>query len=75
VKKNVQYGQNLDALLDHRFVRYAYFLVLNTDDMSFDASHNETAVQGGGAGIQAAEFLASQRVETVFTGYYGPNGV
>ena len=68
-------GENLDAPLDPRFGRCAYFLVVNPDDMSFEAFKNESALQGGGAGIQAAQFLASQGVETVITGDCGPNAV
>jgi predicted Fe-Mo cluster-binding NifX family protein len=68
-------GEDLNAQLDPRFGRCAYFLVVNPDDMSFDALNNESAVQGGGAGIQAAQFLASQGVVAVITGNCGPNAV
>ena len=68
-------GKNLDAQLDPRFGRCAYFLVVNQEDMSFEAFNNESAVQGGGAGIQAAQFIASQGVEAVITGNCGPNAV
>jgi len=68
-------GENLDAPLDPRFGRCAYFLVVNPDDMSFEVFNNESALQGGGAGIQAAQFLAPQGVETVITGNCGPNAV
>ena len=68
-------GNNLDAQLDPRFGRCAFFLVINSDDMSFEAFNNESATQGGGAGIQAAQFLASQGVDAVITGNCGPNAV
>jgi len=68
-------GNNLDALLDPRFGRCAFFLVINPEDMSFEAFNNESAAQRGGAGIQAAQFLASQGVEAVITGNCGPNAV
>ena len=68
-------GNNLDAQLDPRFGRCAFFLVINPDDMSFEAFNNESAAQGGGAGIQAAQFLASQGVDAVITGHCGPNAV
>ena len=68
-------GENLDAPLDPRFGRCHFFLVVNPDDMSFEAFNNESAVQGGGAGIQAAQFLAAQGVEAVITGNCGPNAV
>ena len=68
-------GEDLNAQLDPRFGRCAYFLVVNPDDMSFVVLNNESAAQGGGAGIQAAQFLASKGVEAVFTGNCGPNAV
>jgi predicted Fe-Mo cluster-binding NifX family protein len=68
-------GETLDAQLDPRFGRCQYFLVVNSDDMNFEACNNESAVQGGGAGIQAAQFLASLGVEAVITGNCGPNAV
>ena len=68
-------GEDLNAQLDPRFGRCAYFLVVNPDDMSFEAFNNQSAAQGGGAGIQAAQFLASKGVEAVITGNCGPNAV
>jgi predicted Fe-Mo cluster-binding NifX family protein len=68
-------GENLDAQLDPRFGRCQFFLVVNPDDMSIKAFNNESTIHGGGAGIQAAQFLASQGVEAVITGNCGPNAV
>ncbi len=68
-------GNNLDAQLDPRFGRCAFFLVINPDDMSFEAFENDSAIQGGGAGIQSAQFLSSQGVDAVITGNCGPNAV
>ena len=68
-------GDNLDAQLDPRFGRCAFFIVVNPEDMSLEAFNNESAAQGGGAGIQAAQFLASQGVRAVITGNCGPNAV
>lgn len=68
-------GEKLDAQLDPRFGRCAFFLVVNTENMSSEAIDNESAAQGGGAGIQAAQFLASLGVEAVITGNCGPNAV
>jgi predicted Fe-Mo cluster-binding NifX family protein len=68
-------GQNLDSQLDPRFGRCAYYLVVDSDDMSFEAYPNESATLGGGAGIQAAQFLASKGVQAVITGNCGPNAV
>jgi predicted Fe-Mo cluster-binding NifX family protein len=68
-------GENLDAQVDPRFGRCQFFVVVNPDDMSFDVLNNESAAQGGGAGIQTAQFLASQGVAAVITGNCGPNAV
>ena len=68
-------GKDLNSQLDLRFGRCAYFLVINPDDMSFEAFNNESAVLGGGAGIQSAQFLASKGVDAVITGNCGPNAV
>jgi predicted Fe-Mo cluster-binding NifX family protein len=68
-------GENLNAKLDPRFGRCGFFLVVNPDDMSFETFNNESAVLKGGAGIQAAQFLASQGVEAVITGNCGPNAI
>ena len=69
------YGKDLNSQLDPRFGRCSYFLVVNPDDMSFEVFKNESAVLGGGAGIQSAQLLASKGVDTVITGNCGPNAV
>ena len=69
------YGRDLDSQLDSRFGRCSYFLVVNPDEMSFEAFKNESAVLGGGAGIQSAQFIASKGVDAVITGNCGPNAV
>jgi predicted Fe-Mo cluster-binding NifX family protein len=68
-------GKDLNSQLDPRFGRCAYFLVINPDDMSFEVFNNDSAVLGGGAGIQSAQFLASKGVDAVITGNCGPNAV
>jgi predicted Fe-Mo cluster-binding NifX family protein len=66
-------GKNLESPLDPRFGRCAYFLIVETDDMSFEAFNNENMSLGGGAGIQSAQFVASKGVKAILTGYCGPN--
>ena len=68
-------GKDLDANIDPRFGRCAYFIVVDTDDMSFEAFDNESIALGGGAGIQAAQFVASKGAKVVITGNVGPNAV
>jgi len=66
-------GTSLDAQLDPRFGRCAYFLVVETDDLSFEAIENPNAMLGGGAGIQSAQLMAEKSVNFVLTGNCGPN--
>jgi predicted Fe-Mo cluster-binding NifX family protein len=66
-------GPSLDANVDPRFGRCTCFLVVNTEDMSFEALDNVNATRGGGAGIQSAQLMASRGVKTVLTGSCGPN--
>jgi predicted Fe-Mo cluster-binding NifX family protein len=68
-------GQDLNAQVDPRFGRCAHFIIIDTDDMSFEAFNNENIALGGGAGIQSAQFVASKGAKTVITGNVGPNAV
>jgi len=68
-------GQDLNSPIDPRFGRCAYFLVVETDDMSFEVFDNESAGLGGGAGIQSAQFIISKGAKAVITGNCGPNAV
>jgi len=68
-------GKNLDSQIDPRFGRCAYFLIVDTDNMSFEAFDNESIALGGGAGIQAAQFVASKGAKSILTGNVGPNAV
>jgi predicted Fe-Mo cluster-binding NifX family protein len=68
-------GKNLDAALDPRFGRCAYFLIIDPADMQFEVFDNQSTAQSSGAGIQAAQFLADKNVSAVITGHVGPNAV
>jgi len=69
-------GKNLDAQIDPRFGRCAYFIIVETNDMQFEAFSNEQAASmAGGAGIQSAQFLVSKAVLAVLTGRCGPKAV
>ena len=68
-------GKDLDAPVDPRFGRCAFFILVNTEDMSFEAFDNENIALGGGAGIQSAQFVASKGARAVVTGNCGPNAV
>lgn len=66
-------GTSLNSALDPRFGRCSYFALVETDDMSVEAVKNPCMSLGGGAGIQAAQFLAGKDVRFVLTGNCGPN--
>ena len=68
-------GRDLNAQIDPRFGRCAYFIIVETDDMSFEVFDNASIALGGGAGIQSAQFVASKGAKTIITGNVGPNAV
>jgi len=64
---------NLEANVDPRFGRCAYFVVVDPATMEFTSLENASAMAGGGAGIATAQTLIGQGVNTVITGNCGPN--
>jgi len=65
-------GKDLDCQIDARFGRCAYFIIVETEDMSFESFDNQNTALAGSAGIQSASFVASQGVKCVLTGNCGP---
>jgi len=59
--------------VEARFGRCAYFLIVDTETMEFEAVENPNIALGGGAGIQSAQLMADKDVRTVLTGNCGPN--
>ncbi len=68
-------GNDLNSQIDSRFGRCAYFIIVETDDMSFEVFNNENIALGGGAGIQSAGFVSSKNVKAVLTGNCGPKAM
>jgi len=66
-------GASLDAQVDPRFGRCPYFLVIDTDNLDFEAVENANVALGGGAGIQSAQLMAEKDVQFILTGNCGPN--
>ncbi|MBN2138737.1 MAG: 4Fe-4S binding protein [Sedimentisphaerales bacterium] len=66
-------GPSLDDNVEVRFGRCAYFLIIDTDTMQYEAVENPNIALGGGAGIQSARFMSEKGVTTVLTGNCGPN--
>jgi len=66
-------GSDLDAEVDPRFGRCQFFLIVDLEDMSFEAMPNGNLAQASGAGIQSAKVVADRGAKAVLTGQVGPN--
>ena len=66
-------GDKLDAPIDPRFGRSPYHVIVDTDTMSYEAVANTGMNASSGAGIGAAQSVASKGVQAVVTGSFGPN--
>ena len=66
-------GPTLDAPVDPRFGRCAYFVVVDPSTMVFEAVENSSISAAQGAGIATAQMIAGKGVEVVLTGNCGPN--
>lgn len=64
---------SLDSDIDPRFGRGATLLVVDTETMQAEGHPNPGVNASGGAGIQAAQFAADQKVQAVLSGDFGPN--
>lgn len=64
---------HLDSPTDPRFGRAPYFLIVDTESLDYKAISNPNVNAVGGAGIQSAQLVIKQGVESVITGSCGPN--
>jgi predicted Fe-Mo cluster-binding NifX family protein len=68
-------GTDLDGPCNPRFGRCPIFLFVDTDSMVFEATANPAAEAPGGAGIEAARFVAESGIGAVVTGRVGPKAM
>jgi predicted Fe-Mo cluster-binding NifX family protein len=66
-------AESLDAPVDPRFGRCQYLVIVDSETMQFEAISNLAMGAMSGAGIQAAQTIASRGVRVVLTGNVGPN--
>jgi predicted Fe-Mo cluster-binding NifX family protein len=66
-------GDELDSSVDPRFGRCDRFLVVDTETMKSELVTNDSISAAHGAGIGAAQKVASLGVKAVITGHVGPN--
>ena len=64
---------NLDAQVEHKLGTAAYLLVIDMDDMSFEAIEGPPPSHGPGAGIQTVSLVVSMGARVILTGYISPN--
>ena len=65
--------KTLDAQVDPRFGRAAYFIAIDTESGAFEAHENSQNLNAAqGAGIQSAETVSRLGAEAVITGHCGP---
>jgi predicted Fe-Mo cluster-binding NifX family protein len=64
---------DIEAQLDPRFGRGAYFLIVDPDTLEWKALPNPSLSARGGAGIQAAQYAANEQAGAVISGHFGPN--
>ncbi len=65
-------GRSLDSDVDPRFGRCAYFIIIDSDSMEFEAFENGSSGASGGAGVQSGKFVADKGAKIVLTGNVGP---
>jgi predicted Fe-Mo cluster-binding NifX family protein len=63
----------MDAQVDPRFGRAAYFALVETETMAYEAVENGNVAAAGGAGINAAKAVIDAGAQAVLTGNCGPN--
>ncbi|MCK4259396.1 MAG: NifB/NifX family molybdenum-iron cluster-binding protein [Halanaerobiales bacterium] len=65
-------GATMDAEVDPRFGRCAYFMVVDLETENFEAIENPAVNFASGAGIKSGSIVADQGAEAVLTGRVGP---
>jgi predicted Fe-Mo cluster-binding NifX family protein len=62
-----------ESAVDPRFGRCRYFVIVDSETMSFEVVENSGLDAAGGAGIQAAQTIVNRDIDVVLTGNIGPN--
>ena len=66
-------GRDLDAPMSPIFGRCAAYILVDTETLDYEVLDNPAISAGGGAGVQAAQFVIGRGAEAVITGNVGPN--
>ncbi len=65
-------ANNLDAPFDPHFGRAANFVIIDAETGEWETHLNPAANASGGAGVQAAQFIANHGAKVVISGDFGP---
>ena len=66
-------ASDIHAPFDPRFGRGANFIFVDTDTGEWEGHPNAAVNASGGAGVQAARFVAERGAQAVVSGNFGPN--
>jgi predicted Fe-Mo cluster-binding NifX family protein len=66
-------GPDLDARMDQRFGRCPYVLIVETEDLAFEAVKNPYVDESGGVGSRLAALIAKHGAKAVVAAECGPN--
>jgi predicted Fe-Mo cluster-binding NifX family protein len=66
-------GGSLNAQMDERFGRCEYFIIVDSENMRFNAVFNPSFDASGGAGPSAAKKIAEYDTEVLISGNVGLN--
>lgn len=67
-------GTELTSVVDPRFGRAQYILIVDCETLKFEVLDNKANVDSfKGAGIKAATMVADKGAEVLLTGFCGPN--
>jgi predicted Fe-Mo cluster-binding NifX family protein len=66
-------GATLDSLSEDRFGRAPYFIIVESENGSFEAIQNPYADGAGGVGPKAAQVLIAHEVKALISGQVGGN--
>ncbi|MCK4831040.1 NifB/NifX family molybdenum-iron cluster-binding protein [bacterium] len=71
-------GESLDSQVDVRFGRCPFFIIAEIENSKIKktrAIENKAMMQGGGAGITAAQIIANEEIDVVIIINIGPKAV
>ena len=68
-------GKTLDSLVNTRFGRCPYFLIIDSESEEFKVIKNIAGQAFQGAGVSTAQMIVNKGIKAVIAGNFGPNAV